>query len=105
MNYHELEKTTVDKLREMAKEYPDVEGAIGMSKEQLIDLLADKLGIEKPHKAVVGIDKATIKTGMKELKKVRDSALAEKDRAKLKTTRREMHRLRRQLRKAMKITA
>ena len=53
----------------------------------------------------VGIDKATIKTGMKELNKARDSALTEKDRAKLKTTRREMHRLRRQLRKAMKITA
>ena len=40
-----------------------------------------------------------------ELKKARDEALAEKDREKLKTTRRQIHRLRRKLRRAMKITA
>jgi DUF438 domain-containing protein len=105
MDYHELEKTTVGNLREMAKEYPDVEGTSGMNKEQLIELLAQKLGIEKPHKVVVGIDKSEIKTTIKALKKVRDEALAEKDHKKLKTTRRELHRLRRKLRRAIKITA
>ena len=105
MDYHELEKTTVPKLREMAKEYDDLEGVTAMSKEKLVNTLADKMGIEKPHKVVVGIDKGAIKTQIRELKKVRQQALDDKDKAKLHDARKQLHRLRHQLHKAIKITS
>ncbi|MBD3235980.1 MAG: hypothetical protein GF330_04705 [Candidatus Eisenbacteria bacterium] len=103
MDYQELQKQTVVKLREMAKEYPDVEGASGMKKEQLVDMLCDKMGIEKPHAVAVGVDKAEIKKKIAELKKVRDEALQKKDRQTLIATRRKLHQLRRKLRKAVKV--
>ena len=103
MDYHELEKTTAAKLREMAQEYEDVVGASGMPKEQLVDLLADKLGIEKPHKVVVGIDKAKIKAEIRRLKKLRDKAIADKDRMELKSVRRMLHRQRHKLHKAIAV--
>ena len=104
MDYHELEKTTVVHLREMAQEYEDVKGTSGMNKQQLIDLLCEKKGIERPHKVVVGIDKAAIKAEIRALKKVRQEALDTKDRKKLHETRHQLHRLRHKLRKAIKIT-
>ncbi len=105
MDYQALQKTKVTQLREMAKQYPDVEGTVALSKEQLIDLLADKMGIEKPHKKVVGIDKGSIKAQIRELKKTRVEAIAAKDRAKMKETRHQLHRLRHKLRRAIKVTA
>lgn len=104
MDYHELEKTTAGKLREMATEQTDLKGVTGMSKERLVDALADKLGIEKPHKVVVGIDKTSIKAKIRELKKQRAEALVSKDREKLHATRRELHKLRHKLHKAIRLT-
>lgn len=103
MDYHELEKTTVVQLREMLKEYPDVKGASGMLKEQLVSALADRMGIEEPHKVIVGIDKLQIKDQIRALKQERGQAREAKDRAKLKIVRRKIHRLRRRLRKATKV--
>ena len=105
MNYHELEKTTVGKLREMAAEHPDLEGVTAMSKEKLVDALAVKLGIEIPHKVVVGIDKSAVKTQIRELKKVRDEAIAAKDSEKLRRTRHKIHKLRHQLRRSITVTS
>jgi hypothetical protein len=105
MDYHELEKNTVSKLREMTKEYPDLKGVSGMKKQVLVDTLAELMGIEKPHKVVTGIDKSAIKAEIRALKKVRDEALEAKDRKKLHDTRRELHKLRRSLRKATRIMA
>ena len=46
MDFHELQKTRVADLREMMKEHlPQVEGVIGLKKEDLVDQLAEKLGI------------------------------------------------------------
>ena len=67
-------------------------------------LLAQKLGIEVPHKVVTGINKGQIKKQIRELKAVRDKALKDKDRAELKRVRRKLHRLRRRLRKAIHLT-
>ncbi len=103
MQYHELEKLTVAKLRELAHEFPDITGASGLHKEQLIDLLCQKMGIEKPHRVAVGVDKAAIKTQIRALKKERDEVIARKDRVKLAEIRRRMHLLRRDLHKAAKI--
>jgi hypothetical protein len=100
LTYHTLEKLTVGRLRELAQGYDDLEGVIAMSKEQLVDVLARKKGIEIPHKVVVGIDKAAIKTQIRELKKTRDAALSAKDTEQVRRTRRKMHRLRHQLRRA-----
>ncbi len=105
MDYHELSKLTVNKLREMAQEYDDLVGVTAMSKEKLIEVLCHKLGIEMPHKVVTGIDKTAIKARIRELKKIRDEAIAAKDREKLARARAEIHRLRHKRRRAAKVTA
>ncbi|MBP7669310.1 MAG: Rho termination factor N-terminal domain-containing protein [Candidatus Eisenbacteria bacterium] len=99
MEYHELEKTKVTELREMAHAQ-GITDAGKYSKEDLVDLLADKLGIEKPHLVIQGIDKRKVKKRLRALKKDRDAALAAKDRGGLKAVRRKMHRLRHKMRKA-----
>jgi hypothetical protein len=52
------------------------------------------------HHEVVGIDKASIKSRIKELKDRRNSAIAAHDHAQLKAVRRRIHRLKRQIHKA-----
>jgi Rho termination factor, N-terminal domain len=102
MEYHDLQKTTVVKLREMAHEF-GVTDASGRTKEDLVDLIAEKKGIEKPHKVVAGIDKSVIKKEIRALKKVRLEAIANKDRDALHDTQHKLHKLRHKLRKATKI--
>jgi len=104
MDYHELTKLTVGKLREMAEKYDDLEGVTGMSKERLIEELCKKLEIEMPHKVVIAGDKGELKAKIKALKKVRDQALEARDRAARRRAQRGIHKLRRQLRRATKIT-
>lgn len=105
MDWHELEKKRVADLREMMhKELPDVTGVVGMKKEELVERLAAKLGIERPHKVVTGVDKPTIRGKIKKLKELRAEALAAHDGATLKKRRRAIHRLKRRLRKAAAIT-
>ena len=106
MDFHELSKNTVSRLREMAKEHlPDLKGVSGMKKDQLVDALADKLGIDKPHKVVQGLDKASIKAQIRKLKAARAAAVEAKDKAKMKETREQLHQLRRQLRRATRVAA
>ena len=106
MEYHDLQKTRVADLREMVKEQlPDVEGVIGLKKEEIIDLLADHLGIEKPSKHVAaGLGKRKIKATIKELKVKREAALEAKDSAELKKYRRLIHREKRKLRRLMQLS-
>ena len=49
MDWKDLEKLTVLKLREEALKYPQIEGVHGKNKEQLLDEIAKILGIERPH--------------------------------------------------------
>ena len=49
MDWKDLEKMTVLKLREEALKYPQIEGVHGKNKEQLMHEIAKALGIEKPH--------------------------------------------------------
>jgi hypothetical protein len=101
VDWQELNKNRVVDLRELMKEHlPEVTGITQMKKEQLIELLADKLGIERPTKKVVGIDKAAVKARIKEIKALRQSALEANDHAALKKHRRAIHRLKRKLRRA-----
>ncbi len=107
MEYHDLQKTRVADLRDMVKEkMPEVQGVIGMKKEQIVDLLAEHLGIEKPHKHVASAwASAKIKAEIRELKQARQAALEAGDQAELKKQRRLIHRRKRRLRRLMQLLA
>ena len=68
-------------------------------------IMADKLGIEKPHKIVAaGLGKRAIKAEIRELKLKRQAALEAKDHAELKKYRRKIHRRKRRLRRMMELS-
>ncbi len=101
--YHELKEKTVADLREIAKgiEHEAVEGATQMNKDHLLKALCTALNIEMhEHHDVVGIDKAAIKTKIRELKKKRDEILASQDRSQLHGVLRQIHAFKRSIRRA-----
>ncbi len=101
--YHELKEMTVAQLREIAKdiEHEAVKGATQMNKDHLLKGLCTALGIEMhDHHEVVGIDKAAIKTKIRVLRKKRDEILASQDRKELGGILRQIHALKRTIRRA-----
>lgn len=101
--FHELKEKTVADLREIAKgiEHEAVEGATQMNKDHLLKALCTALHIEMhEHHDVVGIDKAAIKTKIRELRKKRDEILASQDRSQLHGVLRQIHALKRTIRRA-----
>ena len=100
--YEQLKHKTVAELREIAKgnEHEALQGYTQLNKEHLLVALSKALGIKHEHHEVVGIDKASIKTRIKELKQRRTGAIAAHDHAQLKAVRRRIHRLKRQIHKA-----
>jgi hypothetical protein len=102
--YEQLKHKTVGELREIAKgieQHDAVQGYTQMNKEHLLVAISRALGIQHEHHEVVGVDKASIKARIRELKGKRAAALAAHDHAELKTVRRTIHRLKRQIHKAM----
>ncbi|MBI3449248.1 MAG: Rho termination factor N-terminal domain-containing protein [Acidobacteria bacterium] len=98
MELKELEKKTVVELREMARTYEDITGAIGMKKEQLVEILCKKLGIEKKHAPPKGIGRKALKERVRALKAKRDAALSAHDAKALKRARTLMRRTKHHLR-------
>ena len=105
--YDELKKKTIDELREIAKgiEHEAVKGYTQMNKEHLLPAICKALGIDTHvhhhhAAAAAGVDKASFKAKLRQLKVDRDKALEAHDRAQLKAVRRQMHRMRRKLRAA-----
>jgi hypothetical protein len=100
--YEELKHKTVAELRDIAKgiEHEAVQGYTQLNKEHLLIAISKALGIQHEHHDVVGVDKASIKARIRELKTQREAAIAAHDRVQLKTVRRTMHRLKRQIHKA-----
>jgi DNA-binding IclR family transcriptional regulator len=101
--HDELRHKTLAELRDIAKdiEHEAVQGYTQLNKEHLIVAICKALNIEMhAHHDVVGIDKAAIKSRIKELKQRRTSAIAAHDHAQLKGVRRRIHRLKRQIHKA-----
>jgi DNA-binding IclR family transcriptional regulator len=99
--YHELKGKTIQELREIAKDVQNeaVQGYSQMNKEHLLPALCTALGIPVyEHHDVVGIDKPAIKAKMRELKKKRDDARESGDHTLLKSVRRQIHGLNRQIR-------
>jgi hypothetical protein len=103
-SYEELKHKTVAELREIAKglEHEAVKGYTQMNKDHLLVGLCKALGIDTHvHHHAVGAEKTGFKARIKELKKKRDAILASKDRDGLKAVLREIHGLKRALRRAM----
>ena len=70
-----------------------------MNKPHLLPALCKALGIDtQEHHGVVGIDKPAIKAKMRELKKERAAALEAHDHDRLKSVRRHLHSLNREIR-------
>lgn len=103
MDWKDLERMTIVKLREEALKHPDeIKGVRGKSKPQLMDELAVLLGIEKPHvhftESVVHT-KEDLKHKIHALKAQREKLIVSKDHTALHGVRREIHKLKRQIRK------
>ena len=101
--YHELKEKTVAEMREIAKgiEHEAVKGATQMNKDHLLKGLCAALGIDMhEHHHVVGIDKAAIKVKIRDLRKKRDEILASQDRSQLHGVLRQIHSLKRTIRRA-----
>jgi len=99
--YHELKEKTIQELRDIAKDvdHEAVKGFSQMNKEHLLPALCKALGIDMhEHHVVTGIDKPAIKAKIRELKKQRDQALEAHDGDALKSVRRQIHHLNRQIR-------
>ena len=106
MDYNEIKKMTVVKLREViAERDPSVQGLVGMKKEQLVDLLASKLGIEKHKHAAVAIDKTAVKQKIRALKKQREELAKAGDKHKLAEIRHAIHKQKHILRRAVREAA
>ena len=102
--FQELKGKTVAQLREIASgiEHEAVQGHSQMNKEHLLSALCKALGIEMhAHHEVKGINKTEMKVKIQELKKKRDEAEAAHDHPQLKAVRRDIHHLKRALRRAM----
>jgi len=101
--HHELKHKTLAELRDIAKdiEHDAVQGYTQLNKDHLVVALCKALNIDMhEHHDVIGIDKAAIKSRIRDLKQRRSSALAAHDHAQLKAVRRRIHRLKRQIHKA-----
>lgn len=105
MDYHTLEKMTVTNLREEAKQYPEIKATSGMKKEELVKLLAERMGIEIPHKThkkskhEYTLDKTGLKKKIEALKEQRVAARAKNDRKQVGILRRRIHILKREIKK------
>ena len=100
-SYEQLKTKTVAELRDIAKDvqHDAVQGYSQMNKDHLLPALCKALGIPiHEHHDVVGIDKPAIKAKMRELRKKRDEALEAGDHTLLKSVRRQIHGLNRQIR-------
>lgn len=100
--YEELKAKTLGELQELAKtveHHEAVKGHSQMNKAHLLPALCQALHIDThEHHVVVGIDKLSIKSRLRELKGKRAAALESHDGKTLKAIRRQMHRLTHQIR-------
>ena len=100
--FHELKDKHIGALREIARDiqHEAVQGYTQLNKEHLLVAICKALNIAThEHHDVVGIDKAALKAKIRVLKTDRDVAIEAGDHAKLKTIRRHIHGLDRQIKK------
>ncbi len=101
MDFHELNAMTVAQLRGVAEGIEGLTGYTQMRKDKLLEVVCSALHIDMhEHHDVIGIDKASIKAKIRQLKTQRDEVLASGDSLQLKRIRRRIHRLKRGMRRA-----
>ncbi|MBC2716536.1 MAG: transcription termination factor Rho [Desulfobacteraceae bacterium] len=96
-----LEKMTATELRDIAKELPDITGAHGMKKVELLTAIKKAKGIEDTtSKKGPGASVRDIKLKIKELKKQREEFNAQNNKKMVGIFKRRINRLKKQTRKA-----
>ncbi len=100
---HRLQKLTVPKLREEAKEkyHDEIKGVHGMNKDRLVQALCEQMGIpydEEAHKVAAEIDKGGIKQSLKKFKE--ELAVEGRGKQDRSILRKKVKRLKRKLRHA-----
>ncbi|MBN2030081.1 hypothetical protein JW824_07520 [bacterium] len=101
--FKELKHVTLAELKKIAEgiEHEAVQGYTQMNKDHLLKAICTALNIDMhEHHEVIGIDKSNIKSKIKELKVKKDKILQEHDSKKLKAVRKEIKKLKNQLRRA-----
>jgi hypothetical protein len=96
MELKELRRLTIPKLRDLAKAETDLQGVLGMEKEELLKAIAKATGLayDETHKDVNAIH--SIKHDIRELKKQKTEVLSSsRDPKKLKKVQRKIRRLKR----------
>ena len=101
MDLKDLAKMTVTKLREEAHKFEDIKGTLGMSKDQLIDILCDKYSIPRKKALPKGIGRHALKEKIRKLHAARGEMLTTGDSKKIRVYRRRLKVLRRKLRKVI----
>ncbi len=102
--FHDLKVKTVAQLREIAAgiQHEAVQGYTQLNKEHLLAAICQALNIDMhEHHKVVGLDKTSVKGQIKALKQERAAALEAHDSKKLKEVRKQIKKLKNQLRRAM----
>jgi hypothetical protein len=99
----DLLKMTVVKLREEAHKFEEIKGTIGMTKEQLIDILCEKHNIAKKKPLPKGIGRHALKEKIHKMRAQRDAVVGSGDRKKITVHRRRIKSLRRKLRKVIEL--
>ena len=103
MTLQELQKMTVVKLRQEAMQHGGINGVSGMSKAQLVEALAELLGIDttpaRAAQAKISGNKAVLKREIRSLKTTRDEALVGGDANSLSRARLDIKRRKRALRR------
>lgn len=101
--YEDLHGMTVTQLREVAKGrgHSALKGYTTMHKEHLLPALCEALGLEAhEHHVVLGVDKASLKARIRQLKTERATVLESGDSVQLRRVRRKIRGLKRKIRKA-----
>ncbi|MDJ0668667.1 MAG: Rho termination factor N-terminal domain-containing protein [Desulfobacterales bacterium] len=95
-----LEKMTATELRELAKEIPDITGAHGMNKPELVTAIKQARGIEDTQKKKRRGSVREIKAKIQQLKKDRAAALEAQDARRAAIYKRKISRLKKKTRRA-----
>jgi DNA-binding ferritin-like protein len=102
-----LDKMTVTELREIAKDIPEITGAHGMKKPELLAAIKEAKGIVEepgkkaaPPKPKVAVSKADLKAMIRGLKTKRRQALEAKDKQMAERFRRKISKLKKKTRQA-----
>ena len=95
-----LEKMTATELRDLAKEIPDITGAHGMNKPELVAAIKQARGIEDTRKKKNRGSVREIKAKIQRLKKDRAAALEAQDARRATICKRRISRLKKKTRRA-----